>query len=717
MTEAILTTLSCIDAADKWRHEAAKGSVSNSLPCEGWHQDSPSSEDLDKDSKSKHAELSSFSKSRKILIGHSFGGRALELAVAQAYLGDRAQSLQLYESNFGEDGTETMKLETLRKQKDTVEKIIEVGQNDIENLQSDKQRYGNRIKKLRKVEAIMLDRRSGSRENLSSAATTLENWMDSYGDRRITLQRCENYERTAVETCANEPERATGSRELRLIGCAVDHIQCMNDTYLCAIENSFARFEERNTAVELQDVLACDVEGGRPSSVASCPSDDMGDIESIVLKTLEDSYNKDDPTDVTGVREVAGEWADFYCSLRRQPMSGLSSLVAELRGGDRDGVEPIGGRISSFLDGLVGLISERIRVTLRRLPTEEVEKEFAEQVAEAEEHLIDLISDGRKELERLRDVVRLKTQEISEMNTQLAKIVDRIATHNEKIRGIMETVENQIKDLEEERNEMKKIGDEESDLVDKIWYYKDEYLRPPADLVLLINSASEAAISLQLVDSMSGIDVADDIGVSVPPAIVSITSRSDWATRGLFPVGSWLGRLTRLGPRAERGKWGLAYGTLGHQGDYITHDVCTSSGEPADREIGQLGRLDWVDFSVGSDKYVMERVRSWEGKAKNKTDECRAEERGKEGSVPVDYWVVNVPSYVIANHDQIFSDGQVYGYADRVHPRRPLLGIVEGLIKNWRLFEPRCARDGESGNKCGFLKKGDKIVERSESGG
>ena len=715
MTEAILTTLSCIDAADRWRHEAAKGALSNWHPCKEWYRDPPyfpDSDIADKPKKNDYdveedfvAKVTSFSKSRKILIGHSFGGRILELAVAQAYLGDRTQSLQLYESNFDEYGTETIKLEALRTQKGTTEKAVQRISDNIKSLQYDKRRLEGNVRELKIRKAVAHKHRNTSQERLSSATTTLENWMYIHDERRTMLQPCELYERATVERCANEAEDVSGSTALGLIGCAADRIQCLNDTYLCAIEKSFIEFQEINKTVKLQDVLACDVEGVRPSPSRLCLSGDTTDIGPRVLKTLESSYRKADPTDVTGVREVAGEWADFYCSLRRQPMAGLSALVGELR----DGVESTNGtgengehwtaffeEWMSLFDQFVGLISGWVRAASRHASTKYVEKKFADQVEGAKAHLKELVDAGRRELHLLQQVVRRETKRIGEIDAELNDIRRNIGTLTENVGDISERIQVEEREWLEERTRLGDVRSKEAELVEDIWYGKDEYLRPPADLVLLMNSASEASISLQLLESMSGFDVADALGVPVPPAIMSITSRSDWATRGLFPVGSWLGRLARFGPRAERGNWGLAYGTLGHQRYHLTHKVHSPS-------VGQARGQVVLRFSVGSDEYVVRRTLGPENE--NNPEEIR-------GSV--DYWVVNVPPDVIANHDQIFSDDQGHGGVDRAQSRRPLLGIVEGLIKDWRLFEPRCAKEGEEGNYCGFLKRNE-VVGRAEA--
>lgn len=314
----------------------------------------------------------------------------------------------------------------------------------------------------------------------------------------------------------------------------------------------------------------------------------------------------------------------------------------------------------------------------------EVEEELADQMDRAEEHLTDLVGAARMQLDSVRQELELETHKLRDINARLDAIRSEIKLRSADV----DRVESLLCDLEMEmanwQTELTKLEHRKRRLEAEIWYDMDEYLRAPADLVLLMNPATEAIVSLDLLNAMSGYDVAEEMKVTVPPAIVSMTSEGDWATRVLFPAGSWLGRMARLGPRAKPGEWGIEYGTLGHQSNHVTHKIKLIKGR-IDSEI------DVPKLSVGCYKYVVEGVQS------------KGEKEPKLG----DYWVVSVPQQVIENHDHIFlADQHGDGCADPPYSiTKPLLGIVEGLIEYGELFRPLCDLEDDAKTVCGPRKR------------
>ena len=719
MTETLLTTLSCVDAADRWRRDVVNAAVQpdattdeedvhdklKELPCAQWYSGestSPSDSDDELLDAIRSAHQSSpksgfFSKSRKILIGHSFGARALELAVAQAYLGDRAQSLQLYKRYFGKDGIETVKLKDLQEQLEYAREDASSTVADINELNEKKQHLEYTVGKLQNRKKEAHDSLKASQNSLRTATTVLETWPYSHRDRKTALRPCEKYDRDTVEKCAEKSSDANGSTKLKSIACAVDQIQCLNDTYLCAIERAFKDSEDRIKDVKLQDALACNVEADR-STPLSCQNGDGGDIGLTVSETLKrfedkDTSGEDENASDNGkdLREVVKGWVDFYCTLRRQPTADLSALVSELGNDDQGGGEPTSdtdrdvdhetlfGKAMSALDRVVGLLVWWTTGISPSSSAKEVEQTFSKEMNGAQDHLEELVGDGRKELRDAERTIQIETRNISDFDARVRQVERYIWAAKGKAEEVPSLARTAERKLEKTRRRIETLERSERKQVDDVWYDKDDYLRPPADLVLLVNPASEAFVSLDFLNAMSGVDVADEAGVEVPPAIVSITSERDRATKVSFPFGSWLGRMVRLGPRAERGEWGLAYGTLGHHQRHLTHKVTDGEKEGS------------PTFTVGYNQYSIE------------SNERRTEENGrsKDDSRPPDYWVLSVPREVIANHRHIFcADGDVDDCANGANPRKPLLGIVEGLIKHWQLFEPLCAKDGRGKKEC-----------------
>ena len=90
----------------------------------------------------------------------------------------------------------------------------------------------------------------------------------------------------------------------------------------------------------------------------------------------------------------------------------------------------------------------------------------------------------------------------------------------------------------------------------------------PADLILLVNSAAESIYAKELSDMFARIGHRDSIN-SNRPLLISITSESDSATGGWFPIGTFL---PNLFPH-RRYHRGTRYGTASHEVDqheYLT---------------------------------------------------------------------------------------------------------------------------------------------------
>ena len=159
--------------------------------------------------------------------------------MAQAYLGDRTQSLQLFRRYVGEDGKKTVELKELRSRRTGIERAVDGTLDDIRTKRSDVQELYSTVDTLKTNRKVERRKRKVAKIVLFSAKTALENWSYDHSEQSATLPPCENYDRDAVKRCANESNRAKTPVELKLIGCALDQIQCLHDTRVCAIERAF----------------------------------------------------------------------------------------------------------------------------------------------------------------------------------------------------------------------------------------------------------------------------------------------------------------------------------------------------------------------------------------------------------------------------------------------------------------------------------------------
>lgn len=208
-----------------------------------------------------------FYKSRTVLIGHSFGARALELAVAQAYLGHHAQSLQLFEEQIGGDGTLTRLLDDLDDQLATSQRQLD----EIRHQMRDAERQGEadriEINELRAKVELLRREQNKRRSDLEHGLSTLE---DHRGFGVTTLGSflgpCLSYDEAAVDQCATDgkddqrPSRA-GSLPLQRATCSLRRAQCLEETIVATIDSWRTEWIEANaesTDLPNEEALACD---------------------------------------------------------------------------------------------------------------------------------------------------------------------------------------------------------------------------------------------------------------------------------------------------------------------------------------------------------------------------------------------------------------------------------------------------------------------------
>jgi hypothetical protein len=178
----------------------------------------------------------------------------------------------------------------------------------------------------------------------------------------------------------------------------------------------------------------------------------------------------------------------------------------------------------------------------------------------------------------------------------------------------------------------------------------------PADLVVLINPASEAVHAKEFIDLLARDGIAlyrvDAEGNRYArPLIVSVTSESDIATRVYFPVGARLGGLGRhyrkYGPEfcsPGESQRGFLLHTSGNMEVLFSHTM-TRQPLPAGTEVPETD----VQLQVRDDPTTGEKSFSFTGlhNRYTVTNIPRALNR-------TPYWIMRVPKSLIPNHSDIF---------------------------------------------------------------
>ena len=182
----------------------------------------------------------------------------------------------------------------------------------------------------------------------------------------------------------------------------------------------------------------------------------------------------------------------------------------------------------------------------------------------------------------------------------------------------------------------------------------------PADLVLLVNPASQALEAKQLIDIFDRYHIKfqreDEAGRRYEvPLVVSMTSTTDLATRVLFPVGMRLkGMATRFRPygaeSCARGRQARYFRqTAGHERVLHSHVVET---EPAAAAVVQpTGDIErpMLDLEYSYDPIT--RMQTWRSQGQKLRYNIHQNPRSWNDTP---YWVMEVPPSIIPDHSRIF---------------------------------------------------------------
>jgi pimeloyl-ACP methyl ester carboxylesterase len=241
----------------------------------------------------------------------------------------------------------------------------------------------------------------------------------------------------------------------------------------------------------------------------------------------------------------------------------------------------------------------------------------------------------------------------------------------------------------------------------------------PADFVVLLNSAGESIYAKEMIDMLRRRQISrkgasgDEISAE-HPLIVSITSKADWATGILFPVGTQLSNATG---HFRRYNWDDKYGTgssnnisqreyftqtPGHNPRLLSHrawaqkgparsptyqdtDVCSEEmltafrrnlGEPLTGPRGEIRFL-----TLGADGQETQ----WELK-----------DQIPQGRLRTPYWIIQVPKEIIRDHSDIFNENALAMMARLFRVSNPASepGLMTTAPRTMRLADPGQTKEG-----------------------
>ena len=164
-------------------------------------------------------------------------------------------------------------------------------------------------------------------------------------------------------------------------------------------------------------------------------------------------------------------------------------------------------------------------------------------------------------------------------------------------------------------------------------------LRPPADLVVLVNPASSALSAKQFIEALTRSEIR--VRNPLQPLLISVTSVADLATKDAFPLGqapvSWTKKFRPsyedLPPGAPS-QLHLFRHTAGHVPFLHSHEVREVSRVEGPAPEGSIRFKIW-DKGLRREYSLEPRAGAW-----NKTG----------------YWITSVPKEVIPNHSDIFRE-------------------------------------------------------------
>ena len=173
----------------------------------------------------------------------------------------------------------------------------------------------------------------------------------------------------------------------------------------------------------------------------------------------------------------------------------------------------------------------------------------------------------------------------------------------------------------------------------------------PADLIVYLNEAQEAERSYPLIEEMHQTmmprPLCSQLSETNPykgPAVMSISSRADQATRGFFPVAQLIGRIyNRPGYEGSDplgvGKRRLYYTTTAHLGTLQSHRIGRRDDPVIQGLLAKCGGHPVLTSEISMFEEDEEYLLVEDPDAVNKTP----------------YWVMSMPAEIVPDHSTIFT--------------------------------------------------------------
>ena len=194
------------------------------------------------------------------------------------------------------------------------------------------------------------------------------------------------------------------------------------------------------------------------------------------------------------------------------------------------------------------------------------------------------------------------------------------------------------------------------------------YITPPADLVILLNSAAPAIYAKEFIEFLKW----HSVGRDQPPFVISISSEGDWATKDLFPVGTVLASAFDVGSYQNKANYNGANEkiffthTPGHTAYLASFDAYPTGKLPYD-QFGSDYENEWIfyrnlfpkDFGKTEPFFL-----AWGGSLAKTKEVAPAQIWQLKPTHPVDatqvrfndtpYWLIRVPRNIIQDHGDVW---------------------------------------------------------------
>lgn len=615
-------------------------------------------------------------RSRSLIIGHSMGARILEHAFSQAFLAKRLEARRFYGERLlrtlKEVGSEKEELEDLQRQWDNLDKQLEEATKVVGELDSsiEESTKGILEKELERSDIpLSLD----DEKQLRVYAGTPKPKVDQLN------VSCGAYDESGVGKCVSD------STDVRVLAhCAAMAVQCLYESYRCSINRLISSLSE--------------------AEKSECSGRFIDDDTIFSPQPSEDDI---------------GKWAEFARDIEQEEGKVPEMLLSN--GNGERGKAPPPDKLPTISEILRDerLFDRRIELVaamshwsnhLRPFNFDPNSPGWEDVTENADERLTDALGVAKKDIRNRLEADRRHLRKMQEVWSQL----DEREAIEQEIRNLRDRKAQQETERDEAKRRLIRASvlrgelhgqvvastDNLTMLAGQLPFELDGALHPPANLILLLNAATEAMSARNLIHAMCTTEstvsrslgevqeLLPKINIDIPethqPWLVSVTSKGDRATKALFPIGVRLGRL--FSGRANRefaeakgncehyfGTYGdLAAHTAGHQDLLWSHEVNQLSKECDPNKFNRISESDKSNafsFCVNGKEF-----------------EIRQREEQPRPDGGRQYWITQVPEEIIKGH------------TDVITPQT--LELARGLLEYTELFVSWCPKYNQVTGEC-----------------